>query len=159
VAKNPDPNLKLTSLKGVTRTLDDWSTMFHVALIVLPPRPEGARWLPAARRIFATFGDADCHLAFCVPGTEATARRVLGSAVDETIVFVDPDRELMTSLGLELLPAFVHLRQDTTLVEAAEGWNPRQWQQVARGLAKAMAWSEPEVSKPGDPAPGTAWPA
>ena len=31
--KNPDPNLKLTSTKGVTRTLDDWSTMFHLCLV------------------------------------------------------------------------------------------------------------------------------
>ena len=35
MAKNPDPNLKLTSTKGVTRTLDDWSTMFHLCLVIL----------------------------------------------------------------------------------------------------------------------------
>jgi len=39
VAKNPDPSLKLTSLKGVTRTLDDWSTMLHLTLVILPARP------------------------------------------------------------------------------------------------------------------------
>ena len=27
MAKNPDPNLKLASTKGVTRKLDDWSTL------------------------------------------------------------------------------------------------------------------------------------
>ena len=26
MARNPDPTLKLTSSKGVTRTLDDWQT-------------------------------------------------------------------------------------------------------------------------------------
>ena len=36
MAKNPDPSLKLTTRKGVTRTLDDWATMFHLALFVLP---------------------------------------------------------------------------------------------------------------------------
>ena len=61
MAKNPDPTLKLTSSKGVTRTLDDWSTMFHLCLVILPDRPEASVFVPIAQRIFATFGDADCR--------------------------------------------------------------------------------------------------
>ena len=49
--KNPDPSIKLTSSKGQTRTLDDWSTMFHLTLVILPPRPEAARYIPIAERI------------------------------------------------------------------------------------------------------------
>jgi hypothetical protein len=159
VAKNPDPSLKLTSLKGVTRTLDDWSTMFHLTLVILPGRPEASAWVPVARRIFRTFRDADCRTAYCVTGPAEVARRVLADAADEALVFVDPDGALVQSLGLERLPAFVHLRQDTTLVAAAEGWDPREWQRVAREVGKAMAWTVPEVIGPGDPAPTSGWSA
>ncbi|MGQ0803124.1 MAG: hypothetical protein ACT4PI_04605 [Actinomycetota bacterium] len=158
MAKDPDPTLKLTSSKGVTRTLDDWSTIFHLSLVILPARREASAWVPVARRIFRTFGDADCHSAYCVTGNEEVARRILGDVEQEAIVFVDPDGAFVQSLGLERLPAFVHLRQDTTLVAAAEGWDPREWQRVAREVAKALAWTVPEVAGPGDPPPMPGWP-
>ena len=155
--KSPDPNLKLSSSKGVARTVDDWTTMFHLCLVILPPRPEANAFIPIARRIFKVFGDADCHTAFCVVGNEFIARGVLGDAEDEYLTFVDPDAAFVQSLGIEHLPAFVHLRQDTTLVAGAEGWNPREWKQVAKEIAQAMAWSTPEVAAPGDPAPTQGW--
>jgi hypothetical protein len=157
VAKNPDPNLKLTSTKGVTRTLDDWSTMFHLCLVILPPRPEAAVFIPIAKRIFQVLGDADCRTAFCVVGNEFIARGVLGDAEENSLSFVDPDGEFVASLGLTHLPAFVHLRQNTTLVAAAEGWDPRAWQNVAKEVAKAMAWSVPTVAAAGDPPPTPGW--
>lgn len=158
MAKDPDPTLKLTSAKGITRTLDDWSTIFHLSLVILPARAESSAWVPVARRIFRTFGDADCHSAYCVTGTEEVARRILGDVEREAIVFVDPDKAFVQSLGLERLPAFVHLRQDTTLVAATEGWDPREWQRVAREVGKALAWTVPEVAGPGDPPPTPGWP-
>jgi len=158
VPSNPDPSLKLTSSKGTTRTLDDWSTIFHLCLIILPARPEASGWVPVARRLFRTFGDADCHTAYCVAGPDQVARRIVGDAENEAIVFVDPDGALVRSLGLERLPAFVHLRQDTTLVAAAEGWDPKEWQRVAREVGKALAWTVPEVAGPGDPGPTPGWP-
>jgi hypothetical protein len=157
VARDPDPGLKVATVDGVTRTLDDWSTMFHLCLVILPGRPEASAWVPVARRIFRTFRDADCHTAYCVTGTEQVARRVVGTAAEEDLVFVDPDRALVASLGLERLPAFVHLRQDTTLVAAAEGWDAREWQRVAREVGKAMAWTVPEVAGPGDPRAIPGW--
>jgi hypothetical protein len=158
VAKNPDPNLKLASTKGVTRTLDDWSTMFHLCLVILPPRPEAAVFIPIAKRIFQVFGDADCRTAFCVAGNEFIARGVLGETENDYLSFTDPDGELVASLGLTHLPAFVHLRQDTTLVAAAEGWDPNEWQQVAKAVGKSMAWSVPTVAGAGDPPPTPGWP-
>jgi len=158
VAQNPDPALELTSLKGVTRTLDDWLTMFHLCAVLLPDRPEAAQWVPVVRRIFAVLGDADCHTAVWVAGNDHIARRILGSAADDFLVFVDPDRALAKSLGLEYLPAFVHLRHDTTLGAATEGWDARAWQRVADEIAKAMAWSTPQlVDEPGPP-PTPGWP-
>jgi hypothetical protein len=159
MATNPDPTLPVTNLAGTTRTLDDWATMFHLVMIILPDRPEGSAWVPIGNRIFATFGDADCRVAFVVPSAAAVARKILDGAETKATVFVDPDRELVKSLGLERLPAFVHLRQNTTLANVAEGWNPRDWQRVAREIGKAMAWTYPEVSRTGDPAPTNGWPA
>jgi hypothetical protein len=159
MAKNPDPNLSLTTITGVTHTLDDWTTMFHLVLVVLPDDPAGAAWIPVARRIFSVFGDSDSRVAFVVPSTPAIARRILDHRVSEQMVFVYPDRTFVEALGLTSLPAFVHLRQNATVAACAEGWNPTEWQQVAREIAKAMAWTAPEVSRPGDPAPTAGFPA
>ena len=92
VAKNPDPSLQITSYKGVTRTLDDWATVFNLAVIVLPDRPEGAGFVPVVDRIFATFGDSDVRCIVCVPSTKAIAKRILGDAVDRWMTWCDPDR-------------------------------------------------------------------
>jgi hypothetical protein len=151
MAKNPDPVLKLATDKGVVRTLDDWSTMFHLVLVILPDRPEAKNWLPVGERIFKVLGDADCRTAYVVPSTPEIAERILGSDETRTMTFVDPDKELIASLGITRLPAFVHLRQDTTVAAAAEGWNPAEWQDVANEIGKAMSWSVPEIKYLSDP--------
>ena len=92
MAKNTDPNLALTNLAGRTRTLDDWVTMVHMVLVVLPDRPEAKAWVPIGNRIFATFGDADCRVAFLVPSTAGVARKILDGAESKAMVFVDPDK-------------------------------------------------------------------
>jgi hypothetical protein len=158
VAKNPDPGLTLTTTRGIARTLDDWTTMFQLFLVVLPARPEATAYLPVARRIFATFGDSDCNCALVVTGEAEIARRMLGADEAGELVFADPDGALVASLGLERLPALVQIRQDTTLGISAEGWNPTEWQRAVRQLAKVMKWTVPEVSGPGDPPRGTDWP-
>jgi hypothetical protein len=161
VAKNPDPTLELTTSKGVSRTLDDWSTMFQLCLVILPDRPEASAWVPVAQRIFSVLGDSDCRTAYVVTSNAAIARRILGDEEADQATFVDPDRALVKSLGLEHLPALVFLRQDTTVGAAAEGWDPAAWQQVAKEVARAMKWSVPEVAPPGAgvPAPTAGWPA
>ena len=156
--KNPDPTLSLTSSTGVERTLDDWSTMFQLCLVVLPGRSEASAYLPIARRIFATFGDSDCTCAYLVVGSAEVARRVLGEQESRELTFVDPDGALVSSLGLERLPAFVYLRQDTSIGTVAEGWDPADWQRAVRDMAKAMAWTVPEVAGTGDPPRGADWP-
>ncbi len=155
--KSPDPTVKLTSSKGVIRTLDDWTTLFHLCLVVLPPRPEAARFIPVARRIFSVLGDSDCRTAYCVMGNEFIAKGVLGDAEQEALTLCDPDGELVKSLGLTHLPAIVHLRQDTSLVAGAEGWDPAAWQDVVKGIAEAMSWTHPELGVRGDPPPTAGW--
>lgn len=158
MAKNPDPLLAITSYAGTTRTLDDWATVFNLAILVLPDRPEGTQFLGIVERIFGTFGDSDVRTIVCVPTTPAIAKRILGDAIDNWLVWCDPDKTFVGSLGLERLPAFVHLRQDTSLVSAAQGWAPSEWQKVADELAKHEHWSSPIVSGKGDPLPTPGWP-
>jgi hypothetical protein len=158
VAKNPDPTLELTSSRGATRTLDDWSTMFPLCLVMLPARLEAAAWVPVAERVFRTFRDADCHTVFYVAGPAAVAQRILGDAEDRYLTFADPDAALATSLGLEHLPAFVYLRQDTSVGVAAEGWDPALWQNAVDETAKALAWTTPQVGGSHDPAATPGWP-
>ena len=158
MAQNPNPLLPITSYKGVTRTLDDWATVFNIALIVLPDRPEGASFVPVVDRIFATFGDSDVRTIVCVPSTKTITKRILGNAVDRWLVWCDSDRALIESLGLERLPAFLLLRQDTQLVTAAQGWSPTEWQKVADEIARKEHWTTPIVTKSGDPTPTPGWP-
>ena len=58
MAQDPDPTVELTTARGVTRTLDDWTTSFHLALTVLPGRPEAASYVRIGRRIAETLGIA-----------------------------------------------------------------------------------------------------
>jgi hypothetical protein len=158
VAQNPNPQLALTSYKGVTRTLDDWATVFNLAIVLLPDRPEASSFVPVIERIFATFGDSDVRTIICVPSTAAITKRILANNVDRWLVWCDADAAFPASLGLERLPAFVHLRQDTTLVTAAQGWSPTEWQKVADEIARSQHWTSPVVSGRGDPAPTPGWP-
>ncbi|HTK16711.1 MAG TPA: hypothetical protein VL769_09990 [Acidimicrobiia bacterium] len=158
MAKNPDPLLQITSYKGVTRTLDDWATVFNLAVIVLPDRPEGAAFVPVVERVFATLGDSDVRTIVCVPSTKAIAKRILGDAVDRWLVWLDPERAFVESLGLERMPAILMLRQDTSLVTAAQGWSPTEWQRVANEIARHEHWTTPLVAGRGDPAPTPGWP-
>lgn len=146
MANNPDPGLELSTTKGSTRTLDDWATMFHLCLVILPDRPEAIRFLEPVKRIFAQFGDADCRTAIVIPSTAPVATRILGEYENESLVFIDPEKALVKSLGLSHLPALIHLRQDTTLVDSAVGWDPDEWQRVADRLAQSMKWTAPALS-------------
>ena len=158
MAQNPNPVLPITSYTGVTRTLDDWATVFNILLIVVPDRPEGSAFVPIIDRIFRTFGDSDVRTVVCVPSTPTIAKRILGDGVDRWLVWCDPDRALVDSLGLERLPAFLLLRQDTQLVTSAQGWSPSEWQRVANEIARKEHWSTPIVTGRGDPSPTPGWP-
>ena len=158
VAKNPDPLLQITSYHGKTRSLDDWATVFNLAIVVLPDRPEGTSFLGIVDRIFATFGDSDVRTIICVPTTPAIAKRILGADVDNYLVWCDPERAFVDSLGLERLPAFVYLRLDTTLAGAAQGWRPSEWQKLDDKIARNEHWTSPIVSGQGDPSPTPGWP-
>ncbi|HUW00948.1 MAG TPA: hypothetical protein VMW08_01225 [Acidimicrobiales bacterium] len=154
MATDAPADLVLTPLTGEARTLTEQLTTFHLAAVVLDPFTNESAWLiDSAGRLLETFTGADVRVAFVVTGTAAEAREFLGPWVDKIFTFADPDRTLVKGLGLEHLPAFVHIGQDGTTNGAAEGWDPAEWRDVAEHLAKIMSWSRPNIPAPGDPAP------
>lgn len=157
MAKDPDPSLELTTVRGVTRSIDDWTTSFHLALVVLPGRPEAAAYVRIGRRLAATLGGSDCRPAFLIIGNERAAQRVLGPAIDEGLVFLDPDGTAAKGLGVAKTPAFVHVRLNGTIGGSAEGWDPPAWKTAVGQLAKEMAWTRPLIPAAGDPRPFAGW--
>jgi hypothetical protein len=140
--------------------LAEWLTTFHLAAVVLDPYTYESAWLlETAGRILENFTGADCRTAFVVTASIDEAREFMGPWTDRVLVFADPSRELVKGLGLDELPAFVHLRQDGSVGNVAEGWVPPEWKAVAKGLAKDMSWSSPLIPGPGDPKPYAGSPA
>lgn len=160
VATAPSPTVSLEPLNAPARPIEDWVTTFHLAMVVVDPFTYESAWLlETAGRILTGFRDADCRICWLVTGSGDDARSFLGPLSDTILTFVDPDREVVRSLGLERLPAFVHLDHALGLQGVAEGWNPLEWRGVADGLAKAMSWSRPNIPAIGDPTPMQGTPA
>jgi hypothetical protein len=148
VAKNPDPTLELTTITGVTHTLDDWNTVFHLVLVCLPGRPEAATYTKNGVELLSVFRGADCRGGFLIQGTAQKARRVLGPAADDFLVFLDEGGEFVKAAGLSRLPALVHLGNDSTVMNVVEGWDAHEWTTTAKAIAGVMSWSYPVFSGP-----------
>ena len=160
MATDPPGDLQLAPLRGAARSLDDWLTTFHLATVVLDPYTYESAWLlETAGRILEHFRGADCRIAFVVTADADDAREFLGPWAERVLTFADPDRELVKALGLDELPAFVHLRHDRSVAALAEGWDPAAWREATGELAAAMSWSRPNIPAPGDPKPYAGSPA
>jgi hypothetical protein len=160
VATDPPGDLQLAPLDGEPRALDAWLTTFHLAAVILDPYTYESAWLlETAGRILDDFRGADCRIAFVVTADADDAREFLGPWAQNILTFADPDRDLVKAIGINELPAFVHLRQDRSVAALAEGWDPPEWRQVASELAKAMSWTRPNIPAPGDPKPYAGSPA
>ncbi len=150
----------LTSLGGETRPIDEWTTTFHLALVVLDPYTYESSWiLETAGRILRNYAEADCRTAFLVTAGPDDARAFLGPWCEELLVFVDPDRVGVKGLGLDRLPAFVHVNQAAQVDSWAQGWDPDEWRAVAVNLAEAMRWRRPTIPELDDPVPYQGTPA
>ena len=160
MASNPPLDLVLTPVNGAGKPLTAWLTTFHLAFVAVDPySEESRRILPTAARILDVFQQADTRVAWLCAGDAARARSFLGRYLDDTLTFLDPDRAVVKGFGLERLPAFVHVAMDGTVANAAEGWNPSEWQTVADELARMTRWRAPVLPGPGDPAPFVGAPA
>ena len=154
MATDPPADLTLDPINGEPRTIKEWVTTFQLAAVVLDPFTNESAWLlETAGRVLLHFTGADCRAAFIVTGTADDARQFLGPWADKVLTFADPDRASVRAFGLNELPAFVQVRGDVTVANAAEGWDPLQWREVAHSLAKAMSWSAPLIPEHDDPSP------
>jgi hypothetical protein len=160
VARDPSPDLVLTPLRGQPRTLAQQLVTFHMLLVALDPFTNESAWiLPTAARILQVFEQADCRVAWLVTANPDECRMFLGPWADEIMTFADPDRVAVKELGLERLPAIVHIGMDGSAVSAAEGWNPAEWKPVVDKLAKVVSWAAPALPAPNDPGPFRGTPA
>jgi hypothetical protein len=160
VASNPSLDVVLTPLGGEARPLEEWLTTFNLACVVLDPYTNESSWiLDTAARILAGYRGADVRVNFVVTCGPADAKAFLGPLATEFLVYCDPDRTFVKSLGLETLPAFVFVSMDGQVAAVAEGWDGAQWRKVADAIAKATAWSRQNIPQSGDPAPFKGTPA
>jgi hypothetical protein len=150
----------LRPINGPARPLSQFLTTFHLVLVVLDPYTNASAWLlETAGRILTTFSQADCRVGWLVTADPEECRTFLGPWAQRFSTFSDPDREMVKSLGLERLPALVHLGMDATVVAAAEGWHPREWLDVTDEVARMVGWKGPTLPAPRDPPPFDGTPA
>jgi hypothetical protein len=153
-------DVQLTPLKGSTRTIAEWTTTFHLAIVVLDPYTLESSWiLETAARILRRYAEADVRIAFLLTCTADEATTFMGHLTEEFLVFADPDRSAVAGFDLETLPAFVHVNQHHQIEVAAEGWDPEAWRAVAENLSDRMDWTVPVIPDTGDPSPFAGTPA
>ena len=138
----------------------DQVTMFHLVLVVLDPYTiESSVLLKTAGRILEEFAGADCRAGWMITADETDTSAFLGPWEQKFLTFCDPERKAVQGLGLESLPALIHIGGDLTIIGKAEGWEPNDWRVITNNLAKMMSWSKPSFPKSGDPAPFDGSPA
>ena len=149
---NVSADLKLDPLGGESLTMSDQVTMFHLVVVALDPYTYESAWLlETAGRILEEFYGADCRVAWLMTAGDADARAFLGPWAEKFLTFVDPDRSVVEALGIEEIPALVHIGNDLSVIGKADGWDPEQWRPITDNLARMMSWSKPIFPKPGDP--------
>ena len=161
VPAEPSSTLTLATDRGEEQSLGQWLTTFNMLAVVIDPYTHQSGWiLPTADRLFNHYREADIRCAFIVASDGAGARQYLGKFGSRYLTLVDPERTLIGELGLEFLPALVHLDQGCNVLGSAEGWDPPQWASVVDGVESAMAWrSRPLIPAMGDPGPFAGTPA
>jgi hypothetical protein len=160
VAPKLPSDLHLTPLGAKSRELSEWLTTFHLASVVLDPYTNESSWvLKTAVRILEELRGADVRVNFIVTAGEDDTRAFLGPLTERFLVFCDPDRKVVSAMGLRRLPAFVFTRVDLEGVSAAEGWNPAEWRGVAEAISGATGWRPPDIPEPADPRPFAGAPA
>ncbi len=146
-------DVTLSALGGDSRPLGEWLTNFHLLLAVVDPYTIQSSWiLDTARRVLRGFFNADVRVAWLVTADPEGTERFLGPLATEFLTFTDPDRTAVAGLGLDTLPALVFVRQNLTVTEQAQGWNPQEWRAVAETVGEVTSWSVPAIPAVGDPA-------
>lgn len=148
--------ITLRGRHGRARTVDDLTTLFDLCLVVLDARqPYCSRvLLPVIERIDEVLSGADCTVGvLLVAGDEDDVNRTLGSLARRMAVFVDPEGQAATALGVRAAPALVWITTAPEIGGVVEGWDPSAWRRVLDQLARKLAWTHPLLPQPGDPPP------
>ncbi|MXW41581.1 MAG: hypothetical protein F4138_00145 [Acidimicrobiia bacterium] len=155
-----DAAVSLMPINGEARPISDWVTVFHLVMVVLDPYTHESSWiLNTSGRVLRNFAGADCRVAYLVTGTPGEAKSFLGPWAEEILTFADEDRYVVKALGLQSLPAIVHLDHQLNLRTQAQGWNPKEWRNFANQLSRAMSWHTPLIPAAEDPSPFNGTPA
>lgn len=142
------------------RPLEEWLTTFHLASVVLDPYTNESSWvLPSAVRILEDFRASDVRVNFIVTADANDTARFMGPLVDRFLIFLDPDRKIVSAAGLGSLPAFVFIQTDGSIGAVAEGWFPEQWEAVSQKISDVVSWKAPDIPATGDPGPFAGSPA
>ncbi len=143
----------LTPLTGKGYRLSAYLVQYELLLAVVDPYTQQSAWLlKTAARVLETFDQADCRVAFVVAGANADeSREFLGPFATRILTFPDVDRSIVKALALEQLPALVHITNDGSVVNAAQGWDASEWQTVTDVVASMNHWTGPVLPGVGDP--------
>jgi hypothetical protein len=145
-------DVSLSTIAGERRTLAEWVTNFHLVLFAVDPYTNESSWLLRTMvRIMDNFAGADCRVAFLCTSDADDATAFLGPLTDQFLTFADADRSVVKALGVEQLPAVVHLSTDLTVQGAAQGWHPAQWRAVCDRLTQQMSWGKVLIPERSDP--------
>ena len=124
-----------------------------MCLVAIDPYTHESAWiLDTAGRLLDHYSPADVRVGWLVATDDEGCRRFLGPWAERFLTFADPDRAAVTGLGIERLPALVHIRDDGELT-VVNGWDPDRWRSVADELSRNLSWSRPVIPQPGDPTP------
>ncbi len=153
MASNPPADLQLQPLTGKGFPISAWLVQYQLLLVALDPFTNESAWaFPTAKRVLASFEEADCRVGLILAGADADeARQFLGPNAQEFLCFPDPQRTIVKAFGLERVPAIIHVASDGSVVNAAEDWNPDAWQVVTDELARMMRWTGPVLPDSRDP--------
>ena len=149
-------SIKLRSGRGRERTIDEFTTLFDLCLVVLDARQPSCNreLLAVVERIDEVMSGADCIVGvLLVAADEDDVERALGSLAKQVAVFVDPGGEAVTALGVSAAPALVWITTVPEIGGVVQGWDPLAWRSVLDRLAHKLAWTRPLLPQPGDPAP------
>lgn len=146
-------DLVLDSLRGDGYPLRDWLTSYSMCLVAIDPYTHESAWiLETAGRLLDHYSPADIRVGWLATTDSDGCEQFLGPWADRFLTFPDADREAVTALGVERLPALVHIQSDGELT-VVNGWDPDGWREVAKLMSRNLAWTRPTIPQPGDPTP------
>ena len=160
MASNPALDTKLTALGGETRPLEEWLTTFHLASVVLDPYTNESSWvLKTAARILENLRGTDARVNFVVTADADGAKAFLGPLIDDFLVYCDPDRAFVRTLGLASCRRSCSSASTARCKPAPRVGTPSSGVTVAEQIATTTAWISPTIPVAGDPGPFHGTPA